>query len=641
MTDADYKNGFFEDKKVVIKAIVLTVITIVAFWLDLKKGASFKPFSAWYLICGAGLFLFIICVEKYCKNDVGKKPYIACIAALFALFLLIGECFESEQYLDPILHGIRNGRFEKSAFCFFGYSILMYYVTVFIFAKAGSFFTFLMKSTCSPFWIYGKWLKEKPFLTVLITLACAYIPYTLASYPAIFLSDEVAQIYQGHKELGVIEPWYLQDYLIDENVYYNNHHPIVHTLILNFFLDIGINTFHSANVGIFLYTLTQMAGVIVTVALICRYLVKRLKASALVIFLLVLYYALSPRISNYMMVTTKDVYYSICLLWFITLLYALCTGKKSKWEYIGFGLSSLGIFLFRNEGRYILILAFIMLVIVAWKQGKWIGFIGMGSVIAFSLIFTNVILPGCHVTPGSRRETLSIPLQQTARYIKEVKIENLTEEEKDGISKVLPVYEIADVYDPYRSDKVKGRYYEDATDEDVDAYFKVWRSMFKKHTEIYLEATIDNYFQYIYPGETKMNQRGYEYSQSEFDRINEDIDKLGVKFEYPEIFNDYRKGYEEFREFVANIPILSLSITAATYSWWILYLLFYAIYKKRGLAIALLGSSLGVFLISFMGPCNGFFCRYTYPLIVVLPILTIFVMNLTDKKRKNNYVKKS
>ena len=645
-TKVGEKEEFLFNKRVCIKALVLMSVTIIAFWLDLdhiktvdfstiKNIFSFKPFSVWYLIFIPVLFLFYAYVEKRCRHEVTMKPFTVAVALLFATFLLVGESFEKSESLDPILYGLKNGQTIKSGICFAGYFILMYNVTLFLFAKSGDIFLKIRDCKLPLIGKYGVWVQKKPFLTVLITLSVVYIPYIVASYPGIFLSDEIDQIYQGHKELEIIAPYYFDGNLINEDVYYNNHHPIVHTLLLNFFIDTGLNIFHSGNAGVFSYTLTQTAAVLLAVAFFCRYIVKRLKVSSWVVFLFVLYYALLPRIQNYMMVTTKDVYYSLFLSFFIIFLFTICTKKNTRLEYIGLALTGLGIILFRNEGKYILLLAFVLLLIFAFKKQKLVAVIGIGAVIAFNMLLTNVILPGAGVTPGSIRETYSIPFQQTARYIKE-EGESVTQEEKDAISKVLPYNLIAENYDPNRSDDIKVMYKEEATDEDREEYFKVWKEMFFKKPKIYLEAMINNYYQYLYPGSVKMSMRSYEYSELCFEEINLKAEPLGFEVYYPDFLDDYRNGFEYIREYIANIPILSLSITAATYSWWVLMLFFYAIYKKSGLSIALMGVSIGVFLICFMGPCNGFFCRYSYPLMMIMPIITVFVMKIKKKHRKTN-----
>lgn len=95
----------------------------------------------------------------------------------------------------------------------------------------------------------------------------------------------------------------------------------------------------------------------------------------------------------------------------------------------------------------------------------------------FCLIFVwigynNIFLPLSGVQPGSKREMLSVPFQQTARYIN-CYPDEVTQEEKNAIDKVLDYEHIADNYNPEASDQVKNTFNENATNEELKNYFRV------------------------------------------------------------------------------------------------------------------------------------------------------------------------
>ena len=80
-------------------------------------------------------------------------------------------------------------------------------------------------------------------------------------------------------------------------------------------------------------------------------------------------------------------------------------------------LSAIVITLFRKNGIYIVIISFVFLLFIYktdWK--KW-G-LCIGIIILIQVSWNNLILPICGVSQGSIREALSIPFQQTARYVK-------------------------------------------------------------------------------------------------------------------------------------------------------------------------------------------------------------------------------
>lgn len=90
--------------------------------------------------------------------------------------------------------------------------------------------------------------------------------------------------------------------------------------------------------------------------------------------------------------------------------------------------------LFRNEARYILIVALPVLALLCHGLRKF--FLKyLAAVIGFSILFYHVLLPICHANPGSIREMLSVPFQQTARYIKEYEAD-VTAEEREAIDAV-------------------------------------------------------------------------------------------------------------------------------------------------------------------------------------------------------------
>ena len=97
------------------------------------------------------------------------------------------------------------------------------------------------------------------------------------------------------------------------------------------------------------------------------------------------------------------------------------------------------------------------------------------------------------VKPGGKQEMLSIPFQQTARYVKYYGNDVSTEEEK-VIRKVLDYDTIGKNYDPDLSDPVKNTYKQ--KDEYLKDYFNIWFEMLKKHPTAYIQATLNGTYGY-------------------------------------------------------------------------------------------------------------------------------------------------
>lgn len=62
-----------------------------------------------------------------------------------------------------------------------------------------------------------------------------------------------------------------------------------------------------------------------------------------------------------------------------------------------------------------------------------------------------------NIEPGGIQEALSLPFQQTARYVKEHE-EEVTQEEKEAIKGVLAYNKLGKYYNPKISDPVKATY---------------------------------------------------------------------------------------------------------------------------------------------------------------------------------------
>ena len=135
-----------------------------------------------------------------------------------------------------------------------------------------------------------------------------------------------------------------------------------------------------------------------------------------------------------------------------------------------------------------------------------------GLVLSISTLYSNALLPVCNVTPGSTREMLSIPFQQTARSLKYLS-DKATDKERKAISAVLDYDRLIELYNPERADNVKDTYNENATKEELIIYFEVWLEMLKKHPSHYIHVTMNNCYYYFYPGNRLAQYYTFQYSK--------------------------------------------------------------------------------------------------------------------------------
>ena len=412
--------------------------------------------------------------------------------------------------------------------------------------------------------------------------------------------------------------------LISENVKLNNHHPVFHSLLIHLFIVIGKVGFNSYNFGIFLYCFFQLIMVLCIIALLMKIYVEQ-QINSTTIFLTLLYFIFSPRIQNYMFLITKDVLFSVFLLLFILFF------QNNRKHNILFLISLVGIILLRNDGKYLLLISVVVTGIFKKNLRKNMLLISSG-ILCLTTIYSQIILPSFQITPSSRREILSVPFQQTARYIRDAK-SDVSIEEKQAISRILSYNQLADKYNPNLADPVKNTFNEFATKSDMKQYFRCWFQMLKKHPGIYLQAIINNKYRFFYPSSILSNPYFYSWSVNSMEITNNlTADEIHTDFAYPPQLNIFRNTYEQFREAIFHLPVLSVLLSSATYTWLLILWTCYCL-KCKNITSILYTTPLYVqLLICMAGPCNGDYFRYIYPIAVCLPVVITLGFDALQKK---------
>lgn len=345
-------------------------------------------------------------------KDAGLKIRgIVCIvlpSLMFAICMALGNAFEYDGSLKPA------NRIRDAA----GYFIIFLIVLAMLY-KLLDRLKICNENAYMPErkTLLGKYiqsLKKHTFATAFVTIFIIYIPYMAISYPAIHMGDTCNQLAQGYNfSEGTSE--YLN--LIDENVRLNGHHPIIHTLYMHLCMLVGNRIFASWNMGIFLVSITQAICTISVISYSLSVMIKA-HASRTVALATMSYFVLSPRIQNYMFLITKDVFAACALLIMCVSIWQIQKSDNAKPPYIIFTISAIFFGFLRNDGKYIVFVSLIFLLIS--ERGKIKGMILCAAIImsAFIMLF-DVIMPAFKITPASRREALSLPFQQTARYIRD------------------------------------------------------------------------------------------------------------------------------------------------------------------------------------------------------------------------------
>ena len=169
---------------------------------------------------------------------------------------------------------------------------------------------------------------------------------------------------------------------------------------------------------------------------------------------------------------------------------------EKKSYLIKFSIIIFLVIMFRHNGIYSIVLSIPFLVIYLKKYRKALLICAVIPITIY-FILSKIVYPILDIAPGSLAEMLSIPFQQTARSLHEKEVYEEADIEK--INKVLDVDVISKRYNPLLSDNVKGTFNRNCTTKELIDYFKVWGKYLFKYPLTYIEATLNNIYDFVYP----------------------------------------------------------------------------------------------------------------------------------------------
>ncbi|CDM70234.1 putative membrane protein [Clostridium bornimense] len=597
-----------------IKMYLLALFTTLAICLDPEKfyGNLTKiqnPFKVGLMtvcIISGGLILFYKAVRGYSVNALEKIVSMA-----FAIFMTLGFSYARMNSWQLVFGSFRM--FFISIIICIGYYVLFKRIFDLINIKIQHIkvedykLEKMGKLRC-----VMKFIDERPFLSSLLIIITFWLIYIIAFYPVILSPDPSFQI----KQFFNVDTKYAEGVIkLDENVNITNHHPVVHTLLLGGCISLG-RFIGSDNFGLFIYSMIQIGILASTLSYTIKYL-KKVNISLKVRLILLMIYSIVPMFPFYAMSAVKDTIYTSFMILYVIFLYDFITFNKEKKitniKVIYIILLLFLISLFRNNGIYVVMLSFPF--IIGFSKKNRIKTLAVFAIfISLTTCYSKVILPYFKIANGSIREMLSIPFQQTARYVKYYGDE-VSEEDKRAIDKILIYDTIAERYQPELADPVKNKYNKYATSDDLKEYFKAWFRGLRKHPGIYIEATINNVYGYFYPNAIKW------YTYHKFDcRITKD--NL-VDYSYNNL-QGLRDKLVAYQGIFPYVPFIGL-ISNIGFNTWILLIMgvYLFTFKKKEYIIVLMPLYASV-LICIASPANTYF-RYAMPYIfsncVLIPLL--------------------
>ena len=597
-----------------IKYFFLSILTVIAISINKKMiydelipNINIVKLS-FTMMAITTIFIYIF-YKKYSKKLHSLKHILAVI---FSLCCVIGNSYQEVSSWDLVFSTVPLFLISiMQVFCY-------YYLikTIFCFID-----TLLERKRTIKVNTNNKLVKlfqEHPFLFSLIVMLLFWLIYMIAFYPLILSKDPSFQI----KQFFNVKTKYI-DYVIplSDKVNLTNHHPVFHTMLLGGSIKLG-RLLGSDNLGLFIYAIMQSITLASSLAYTIYYLYKK-KKSLVLSFILLMIYSLVPMFPFYAMSAVKDTLYTAVIIFFVITLFTILDDKQIKtFKYIVLLLLSILLYLLRNNGIYVVVGTILVLAIYRRKEFIYLTAVLL-LVISTYISYDKILLPALKIPAGSIRETLSVPFQQTARYVKEHG-DDIPLEDKKKIDKVLEYDTLKDRYNPNLADPVKNKYNKYTTKKELKDYFGVWKKELLKHPDTYIEATLNNTFGYFYPDTSNW----YIYSGKNNNKLITE-DNL-VNYHYNKLV-PLRIVLSAYGIIFPYIPLIGLISNIGFSAMLLLTIIVYLLISKyRKYIIAMLPSLLSL-AICFISPANTYF-RYSMPFTFLIPFYVSYVYLLLVKE---------
>lgn len=491
-----------------------------------------------------------------------------------------------------------------------------------------------------------------PFAAPALVLALCWLPVLVGYAPALFMWDTNTQILQW---FGLPNHISSSVDLLDSSVLLTQHHPPLHTALVGLCVQAGISLAGSENLGIFIYAVLQWIVDILAISWAFR-IAQIVGTPRAPRFVALGFIALVPAYSNYSVLVTKDVLFTSALLLFaIELVYLVFCAASfdgriafSRRHAVLLVAGALGTALLRSGMVVAVAGGALAATLLLWRMQRRLAreglrpvsarsllripLIALALVIAVNLLLARVVYPALAITPSSKREALSIPMQQVARFMRD-RPDAVQPEDLRAIDWVLDAPSLARLYDPSKSDPVKATYKEQASSDDLSAFWQTWARLFARDPGCFISATAANYYGYFYPAHA-MSWSYTSYFSSlvmantETNLIYSDIASY---FSFHQLDHPFVRALDGlcsgYRLLFQRLPFLTLTMQAALYDWALVLLTAYAARRRRSHAAVFLAPAWIALLIALVGPCNATtYFRYAYPVALLVPFLALIIM---------------
>lgn len=441
--------------------------------------------------------------------------------------------------------------------------------------------------------------------TMLVILLC-WFPYYIVTYPGGVQWDALSQLNQYYG----IQPL-------------TNHHPVFSTWFMGSFLNIG-RIIWNDNLGVFLYNIFQSIVLAYSFGLFFK-VMSFLKTPYEVRWLCLLAYSLIAIWPSYAQLMIKDtLYVAIFAIFVYQLVWYILLNNNIPYANLKLGIIALLLCLLRNNGFYVVLLTFLTLVIMRRDVIRKSAVVIISMLVYMCVI--KAVFPYYGIEGGSRAEMLSLPFQQTARYVLNYGAD-IPENEKQAIDKVLDYESLRNIYNPEIADPVKGTYKQNVSEADFRRYLSVWWKQFLNHPVTYIMSSLNGTYGY-YSLDAEIKGKDDPYRIEDNPSINTGY--FDIHYTSP-LAEKGIKVLREFSYFEMSIPIVGLLYNLGFYTWINIFLGAKLKYLNKGRDIVALIPSFVTVLICIASPVNTYI-RYMLPVLAVTPLSIAFVLSKVSEQ---------
>lgn len=564
-----------------------TDVPVVKYVFTVLESLDGRGMEILFALLGTGTLFYLV-------RDRQKNPVVSGLSAFFAVCTVFGISFAKTDSWDCIF--LFGNQMLFAAFVMLGFYLLYKNFILFIgfvFESKGEWLATEAQSR------WGRLLfEEHPFAAPLVLLLITGLPWLVAFCPGTLQWDAHGQLWMA---MGAIEQ--------------TGYHPVFISDYMWGCVNLGRTLFGSDSMGLFFYCLPQF----ITQSLVFAYVItvmKHVKTPVLFRWGALFLWGIFPyfQIWGYTMVKDTPYYVAFVLLVAVMVDVFGC-GRVQKMHYVLMALATAVMALSRNDGRYVIFISLIALFLGCRKYWRiWV--VGLASCILLLVVEEQIYMPAAGIGKGPTGEMLSVPLQQTARYLRD-HYEELTEEEaailQEGFE--IPLDELAAKYKPTISDPVKGKFVDNPDSAYLKRYFKVWFAQFRKHPDTYVQAFLNQIYGYFYPDCPNHGDYLTVTYLGNADYLKDDY--LDMKFA---VKNGWlREILRHVIYTVEKMPGLSLLYGCGIYTYMLLGGTIGLLARKKWRETAVLVPMFCILLICMVSPVNGYL-RYMMPVMATLPL---------------------